>query len=196
MPRFRHLPVGAYVYMELADSKIAKEIADSNVGAFNTLFFIYYPKVKRFVASLLKDETTAEDLSQDIFERIWLHRVEFSKVENLNAFLYRAARNAVFQYLRHTLVVNEYFRDFSNDSEPQSDSTDDQYIADDIMRLIQLTVDSMPQQRKKAYTLSRNEGKKNDEIALIMGIEKRTVENHITRALADIRQMLRNLYTF
>ena len=48
----------------------------------------------------------------------------------------------------------------------------------------------MPPQRKKIYQLSREQGVKNEEIANQLHISKRTVENHLTLALIDIRNLL------
>lgn len=66
----------------------------------------------------------------------------------------------------------------------------------ELLLLIQHTVEQMPAQRKRIYEMSRKEGKNNDEIAQLLAINKRTVENHLTQALADIRKMLKHFYLF
>ena len=48
----------------------------------------------------------------------------------------------------------------------------------------------MPERRRRVFTLSRDEGKSNDEIAEILGIKKKTVENLMNAALKDIRRVL------
>ena len=68
----------------------------------------YFPRVKRFISGLLQDDITAEDFAQDILLKLWQKREEMAKIENLNAYLYRTSRNAVYQHLRHILLVNEY----------------------------------------------------------------------------------------
>lgn len=69
-------------------------------------------------------------------------------------------------------------------------------FAEELLLLIQHTVEQMPAQRKRIYEMSRKEGKNNDEIAQLLAINKRTVENHLTQALADIRKMLKHFYLF
>ena len=56
--------------------------------------------------------------------------------------------------------------------------------------LEKLTVGRMPKKRKAIYEMSRREGLSNDEIAIRMGISKKTVENHLNLALKEIRKTL------
>ena len=160
----------------------------------------YFPRVKRFISGLLQDEITAEDFSQDILLRIWQKREEMVKVENLSAYLYQASRNAVYQHLRHVLLVNEYGEKqqevLSNVSGSGVQDIEENMFAEELLLLVQHTVEQMPAQRRKIYEMSRKEGKTNDEIAQLLTISKRTVENHLTQALSDIRKMLKHFFLF
>lgn len=53
-----------------------------------------------------------------------------------------------------------------------------------------MVVERMPPQRMKIYRMSREEGMNSEEIARILGIHKRTVENHLSLALSDIKKVL------
>lgn len=159
----------------------------------------YFPRVKRFISGLLQDDISAEDFAQDILLKLWQKREEMAKIENLNAYLYRTSRNAVYQHLRHILLVNEY-------GEKQQEN-----LSVSRMRVRETSEEiCLPKnycydtaygranaaQRKRIYEMSRKEGKNNDEIAQLLAINKRTVENHLTQALADIRKMLKHFYLF
>ena len=56
--------------------------------------------------------------------------------------------------------------------------------------------ENMPPQRKQIFKMSRKEGLSNEEISLKLNINKRTVENHITQALADLRKVLKIVLPF
>ncbi len=62
--------------------------------------------------------------------------------------------------------------------------------------MIDITVNQMPDQRKLIYKMSRVEGIPNGEIAEKLGISKRTVENHLTAALADLRKVVKLILFF
>ena len=68
--------------------------------------------------------------------------------------------------------------------------------ARDLEMLIDTLVESMPEQRKKIYKMSRKEGFTNEEISIKLEISKRTVETHISSALKDIRKLLMNIIFF
>ncbi|MDR0429580.1 MAG: LuxR C-terminal-related transcriptional regulator, partial [Tannerellaceae bacterium] len=61
---------------------------------------------------------------------------------------------------------------------------------------IDIVIEKMPPQRKLIYRKSRNEGLSNEQIAQELNISKRTVENHITQALNDIRKNITSLLSF
>ena len=62
--------------------------------------------------------------------------------------------------------------------------------AKELELIIAIAVERMPSQRRKIYQMSREQGLSNENIARELNISKRTVENHLTQALADIRKIL------
>ena len=195
--------------MEFTEEQILlRALSRGDEKAFEVLFMRYFPRVKRFISGLLQDDITAEDFAQDILLKLYEHKrqinfpsdEEMAKIENLNAYLYRTSRNAVYQHLRHILLVNEYGEkqqeNLSRQQNEGAGNIEENMFAEELLLLIQHTVEQMPAQRKRIYEMSRKEGKNNDEIAQLLAINKRTVENHLTQALADIRKMLKHFYLF
>ena len=72
-----------------------------------------------------------------------------------------------------------------------TDDTEELLFAQELKGLINLKVEQMPPQRRQIFRMSRVEGLNNDEIAAHLNISKRTVENHLTAALSDLRRMLK-----
>ena len=60
--------------MNMENEKLLGRIAAGDNEAFKTLFEMFFPKVKVFLVKFLKDEVAAEDISQDIFVKIWTCR--------------------------------------------------------------------------------------------------------------------------
>lgn len=161
--------------------------------AFESLFLHYFPRIKGFISGILQNEEEAEDISQDIFVSMWQNRERLTNIENLNAYLFRVAKNAVYRHIERSLL----FRDFQEQqidhalfTSTDNDSIEEELYAKELDFLISVAVEKMPPQRKQIYKMSRVEGISNDEIAKRLSISKRTVENHLTQALADIRKII------
>ena len=70
------------------------------------------------------------------------------------------------------------------------DIIEDNIYADELKELINLAIANMPARRKEIFLMSRQKGMSNQEIAEKLHLNKRTVENHITTALAKLRKVI------
>lgn len=164
-----------------------KELALGSHDAFRCLFMAYFPKVNCFISHLIKSEIIAEELAQDVFMKIWENREQLVTIESFNSYVYRMAKNMALNYLRRKYLEDSYLENY--EGETQLTIEGDLY-AREMELLEQLTVSRMPQKRKAIYEMSRKEGLTNDEIAVRMGISKKTVENHLNLALKELRKTL------
>jgi RNA polymerase sigma-70 factor (ECF subfamily) len=161
-----------------------EKLAEGDTDAFRNLFLAYCPKVKLFITQLVKSEAVAEDLSQDIFERIWLNREYLTNLKSFNAYVYRMAKNVAINYLEHQLTVQKYNHAYK--PAPES-SLEEEIEARELELIIQLAIEGMPEQRRTVFEMSRMKQLKNNEIADLLRISKKTVENHLNLALRQIR---------
>lgn len=179
--------------MESFDEKgLLKAISKGDEKAFETFFLHYYPQIKGFICGLLQSEEEAEDISQDIFLMLWNNRSSFDNISNLKAYLFRICKNAVYRNIERALLFKNYQQKQSEKAVLSSENNeiDDDIHLKELELLVAMVVEKMPSQRKKIYKMSRELGLNNEEIAQSLNISKRTVENHLTLALADIRKVL------
>jgi RNA polymerase sigma-70 factor (ECF subfamily) len=174
------------------DFQFMEKLAQGDHESFRRLFMQYFPKLKIFIAGFVKSEAIAEELSQDIFVKIWEKRKALTEVQSFNAYIYRMAKNAVLNYFQHEYVKERYIGQLSPDSAIPADEL---FHAKETELLIQLTVAKMPTQRKKIFELSRKSQLKNEEIARKLHLSKKTVENHLNLALREIREALKKIFT-
>lgn len=170
-------------------------LRDGNHKAFENVFVTYFPKVKVFIRRIIKSETEAEDLAQDIFIKLWTNRTAINTEKPLGSYLYTMARNSALNFLKHKLVEGA-FVDSLRDFNPTTDGSDEILFAKEIQLLIEMTVCRLPVQRRRIYQMSRNEGLSNNEIAQELNISKKTVENQLSLVLQEIRQVLSTFFIF
>ncbi len=175
-----------------------KAISKDDERSFDTLFRHYFPKIKAFMAHLIQNEEDAEDLAQDIFIRLWHNRKEAQHIRNLDAYLFKTSRNEVYQHIRRNLLFDKYSQEVGHTAGGESEvfNVVDTIYAEELEETIGKVVAKMPSQRQKIYLMSRKEKKSNAEIAEVLNINKRTVENHLTLALADIRKVILSYFLY
>jgi len=167
---------------------IPKQLKEGNPKAFDQIFLAYYSKVRNFIAAIIKSEKDAEDISQDIFEKLWINRAAIDTQKSFNAYIYAIARNAAFNYLKHQNVCKAYVAE--NSCHDLDISPEDMMYAKEIGLLIEMAVASMSEQQRRIYQLSRNKGFTNDEISALLNISKKTVENQLSIVIQKLRKLI------
>ncbi|BFK96570.1 RNA polymerase sigma-70 factor [Alistipes onderdonkii] len=143
---------------------------------------------------MLKDHSEAEDITQDIFLKIWRNRTSIGAVDAFGPYLFRMARNAVYDRFDSRSVRENYARRAS--LLPEYELPDSAIDSRDLLLLIRMVVEKMPEQRRRIFRMSREEGLSNDQIAEQLSISRRTVENQISRALAELRKLVKLILFF
>lgn len=94
----------------------AKEFEDTGLPStsgdaqtFKSLFLHWQPKLQAFIHGFVKDEETAKDLCSNIFLKLWLRREEIPVVSNMGAFLFRMAKNAIYNHFEHCSVAEHIY---------------------------------------------------------------------------------------
>lgn len=164
---------------------IIEALRNGDHKVFEDIFIMYFRKMKIFIYGIIKSDVDAEELTQNIFVKLWLNRENINVEKSLNAYLYTIARNTAFNFLKHKLVEQSYISDF----QPNNDTNTPEkiYFAKEINLLIEMSVNQMPIQRKRIYQLSRNKGISNENIAIQLNISKKTVENQLSLALKELK---------
>ena len=165
-------------------------LGDSEKRAFAVLYNLYAGKCLHFISSIIKDNDVAKDITHDIFVKVWLKRDVISKVDSFSAYLFRMARNAVMDKLESEVIKRRFVTESLVISEEFKLYVDEKVSIDELQTLIFSAVNRMPEQRRKIFMMSRYKGIPNIKIAEMLGINIRTVENHLTNALSDIRSAL------
>lgn len=158
--------------------------------AFEILFLNYQPRLIYFLNGFIKDNEKSRDIAQDIFLSIWKNRQNLSEIKSFKAYVFKMAKNAICNYYDHSVVNDKFVVDQL--SRPSSSlDTEETLYANQLEELINIAVSQMPPKRKQIFQMSRIDGLSNEEISEQLNISKRTVENHLTAALADLRKVIK-----
>ncbi|MEO1021077.1 MAG: RNA polymerase sigma-70 factor [Bacteroidota bacterium] len=163
----------------------SKEIKRGNRLAFSNFFRAYYPVYVSFACRYVDAKPQACDLVQDAFVTLWERRDELEPEKSLTSFMYTIIRNAALNHIRDyeskyaQLTETQWVHLNETSAEEDETASNDQLVRD--------LINQLPIRQKEAFELSRFDGLQHDEIAQIMDVSPRTVNNHIVAALKTLR---------
>lgn len=171
-----------------------ERIAAGDEIAFAALFHAWQDKLYSFSFRLSGSETLAEEAVQDSFLKIWQRRTELKEIRQFSSYLFRMARNHLLNALERQALERTILAEIGH--QPQSANPDPAQALDSkqFRERLQQAIDALPPQQKKVYTLSREQGWRQDEIAEHLHISLSTVKAHMTQALRALREELLDQY--
>lgn len=163
---------------------------------FEDLFNTYYCPLLAFANKYTNDRQASEDIVQDVFMALWIKRGSIDFSVPVKAYLYKATYNKSINYLNSlqaNLNIDEENIKLQLQQKIISCDLDESLLIKELSEEIIFCVDKLPEQCRKVFLLSRGKGLKNKEIALQLNISEKTVEGHISKALAELRIHLKKL---
>ena len=172
------------------DRFITLALSKGDEKAFDTVFLDYFPKLKNFIKGFINNEEESENIVQDLFMNLWINHKLLADIDNLNAYLYSIAKNAVFHFLRNSSKHQFRYLEESENIPENGCNAEDDLCVEELLSAIRFEIEQMPTQRRQIFKMSRLEGLSNEQIAQRLNISKRTVETHISVALSELRKVL------
>ena len=148
--------------------------------AFKQLFKDYYQDLAYFSAKILKDSIVAEDITQEVFIRLWEKENHFDNLLSLKSYLYLSARNACINYLKHHRIVTEFENSLSE--ETSEESTWNTIVESEIISILSEYIHQLPLEYAKIMDLVM-QGYNSTEISTLTGASSSTVRSQKQRAV-------------
>lgn len=169
---------------------LCRRLKTSDRQAFEKLFRLLREGLVRYVQSMVGYDTVAHDLVQDVFVYLWGLRESLDPAQPIKAYLYRIARNRAYRFLRDERTHAEkhaWIKQQAPDGLFDTEAMAAQFDADVLAQRLRAWIGELPERQREALLLSRFHALSHREIADVMGISPRTVNNHIMRALEHLQ---------
>lgn len=173
------------------------ELKSGSEKVFREIMEQWYSRLFNFANGYLNNKENTKEVIQDVFLQLWYHRQKLADNTSLNAYLFTLTRNRCIDLIRREKLMlqfrtdkqEEYLR-LTESYQALSDPILDGIFTLELQSEIDKAVNSLPEQCRKVFIMSRTNRMKNKEISSILNLSEKTVESHLTKALRTIRTML------
>ena len=152
------------------------------------IFYNYYSPLCNYATSFVTDKMVAEDIVQNLFIQLW-ESDKLNEIESLDKFLIRATKFKCIDYLRtfkadKSLIIDDSWMLKANSPSDLKE--------EEIEPLLRYFAAKLPPKTREVFLKSRTESKTYKEIAESMDISVKTVETQMSRALKQMKQILKD----
>ncbi|MEY2639828.1 MAG: hypothetical protein RIR90_1310 [Bacteroidota bacterium] len=165
--------------------------------AYAELFARFAPQLIRFTKTIVQQQQVAEEIVSDVFIRIWEKRKSLDHVQHLKMYLYVSARNFAVNHLRSknrqfSLQVDQLELDMAAISADPFEQTVGAEVKQELLQAIQ----ELPDRCKIIFKLVKEDGLKQKEVAELLHLSPKTVENQLAIALKKLADAVQSAALF
>lgn len=166
-----------------------RQISLGQKEAFNQLFYRYYQRLVGFAMQHVKQPEPAEEVVSSLFVNLWQKREQLTGVRSPQVYLFVATRNGCLNYLRRSAKQVQPVPHHPDvlTSDPANTIVTEYKELEAIVRM---AVENLPEQRRVIFRLIKEEGMKTKEVASILSLSVRTVENQLYKAVKSLAATL------
>jgi len=186
----------------VSDEDLMGRVAEDDERAFTELVRRYQARVTNLISRVLNDRISSDDLAQEVFVRVFVHRRNYRRGSKFSTWLFTIAANLAKNEIRRRVRRRNWFsldalQEVLGDSTMQlADPAEGQDVAlqrGQLQQSVGRAIAAVPEKYRIALVLRDIEGLAYEEIAEVLGIPGGTVRSRINRARGMLKRKLQPL---
>jgi len=172
---------------ELTDPELLPLLHEGSEDAFAVLFERYHVTVKRFMLRYVQSEPLADDLTQEVFIKLWDSRLKLGHVTGFKGYLMVSARNRALNALRSIARSDAALGEVIHVYEQERSNTEEELLHKDYLVFLEHILNTLPERSREIFRQCRQEGRTYEEVAADLGISRNAVKNHMVYSMKVLR---------
>ncbi|MGV8138926.1 MAG: RNA polymerase sigma factor [Mangrovibacterium sp.] len=173
------------------EGQLIADLKKGDTSAFETIFRLYSGQLFRFARSYFHTNEDAEEIIQDVFLKLWKHKESIYSSDSLKSYLfqiaYRTIKETFIRKNREDKYKQRIALEYLKAESPELEQADYKLV----MKAVDRLIETLPAQRQNIFILNKKEGLTISEIAVYLNITEKTVKNHLSLAMAQLRNEAR-----
>ena len=163
-----------------------RRLSEGDRQAFQWLYKNYSRKVYDYALLMTGDIHLSEDIVQEVFLKIWMHRAKMQSINNFNGYIHIIVRNYTLSHLQGQEREECSLREYGRFKQVTTSVIQESIENKEREQIIKEGIRQLPPRQQLAYTLRREHGWKRERIAKELNISPFTVKGHIQQAIKSI----------
>lgn len=156
-----------------------KVVQWDDAAAFEQLFRLHHTDVRTFALALTRSRTMADDITQEVFIRLWERRKRL-QVQHFTYYLLTVTRNQSLNHLRRHRYRNEIDLDSVNMDWLALQATPESlFISSEMFHRMNAAINDLPPRCKLIFFLIKEKGLTYRETASLLNVSVKNVENQM-----------------
>jgi len=191
-------------YLADPDVECMLQVKKGDRAAFETLMRKYYPRILNFVYRFLGNRQLSEDLTQEVFMKVYKSARRYRPRSKFQTWLYTIAKNSCLNQLRRNRgqmvsldepITSDERVQKKEISDPHADPAGD-FFRKEKKALIQAAINDLPENQRISVILRRYENFSYAEIGATLNVTDKAVKSLLSRAKVNLRNKLAGIVDF
>ena len=171
------------------DLELIALMGSDDKRAFEELYRRYKVKITGYLRKGVIETDEVYDLVQDVFMNLWDNRKKISITTSVNSFIYSLAKHKKCNHIRAKLIRKNYAISAVYELDTTDTTCDAHANVVDIKRVIKRRLKLLPPRAAQAFRLSRFNYLSIPDVAKVMNVSTRTVENYLHVSLDSMEDI-------
>lgn len=178
------------MFCEKKIKNLVHRVANDDETALEEVIRLYSSKLFAYALKFTKSEEYAEELVQEAFVKLWIHRKKLKQDLSFNAYIFTIVKHLAFDFLKKAAQEEELKAALLENYTPLYNPVESRISYKECEEAAVKAIHRLSPKRQLIYKLSREKGMTYDEIASHLGISKNTVKEQIAQATKSIKEYL------
>ena len=175
------------LYLQRLMKEIQIQLGQDNPAALRRLYDEFGNQLLQFAFTILPIRQVAEEIVGDVFIKVWLKRKKVAGLENFKMYLYISIRNRAYSYLRrYNKTRHVSLEELTLPCYQLAITPEELMVSKETLQALQNAINDLPPQCRLIFKLVKEDGLKYREVAELLQLSAKTVENQMGIALKKI----------
>lgn len=177
-----------------AERTYLEQLRKGSYKDFTKLYELYASRLYAFALNLTHVEALAEDIVQETFIKVWLHREQINVNLSFNSFLFTMARNQLLNEFRRQVNGPLFLEEVAFHESVEEDETaiERKLSFEEFNHRLEIAKQKLSPRQQELFELNKEQGLSIADIAAKTSITEQSIRNQISQALHILRKELDN----